>query len=99
MSTYLPDAEIVALYHARDEQAIRESENKYGTYCHTVAMNILENLSDAEECVNDTWLRAWNAMPPHRPADVPRQDHPQPLHQPTPPPQRRQAPRRAGGGV
>ena len=67
MSTYLPDAEIVALYHARDEQAIRESENKYGTYCHTVAMNILENLSDAEECVNDTWLRAWNAMPPHRP--------------------------------
>ena len=64
----LPDHEIVALYFSRDEQAIRESEDKYGAYCHAVSMNILENESDAEECVNDTWLRAWNAMPPHRPA-------------------------------
>ena len=64
----LPDQDIVALYFARDEQAIRESEDKYGAYCHSVSMNILHNESDAEECINDTWLRAWNAMPPHRPA-------------------------------
>lgn len=62
------DQDIVALYHARDEQAIKESEEKYGAYCHSVAMNILNDRPDAEECVNDTWLRAWNAMPPHRPS-------------------------------
>ena len=62
------DQDIVALYHARDEQAIKESENKYGVYCHAVAMNILNDRPDAEECVNDTWLRAWNSMPPHRPS-------------------------------
>lgn len=66
----MKDHEIVALYHARDEQAIKESEDKYGIYCHAVAMNILNDRSDAEECVNDTWLRAWNAMPPHRPSTL-----------------------------
>lgn len=64
----MKDQEIIALYHARDEQAIKESEEKYGGYCHSVAMNILNHRPDAEECVNDTWLRAWNAMPPHRPS-------------------------------
>ena len=64
----MKDQDIVALYHARDEQAIKESEDKYGAYCHSVAMNILNDRPDAEECVNDTWLRAWNSMPPHRPS-------------------------------
>lgn len=63
----MDDQQIVALYWERDEQAIAESERKYGRYCHTVAYNILNDRSDAEECVNDTWVGAWNAMPPHRP--------------------------------
>ena len=63
----LQDHEIVALYHARDEQAIAHSQRQYGHYCHTVAMNILNSPPDAEECVNDTWVSAWNSMPPNRP--------------------------------
>ena len=63
----LNDHEIVALYHARDEQAIEFSQKQYGRYCHTVSMHILHSQSDAEECVNDTWLRAWNTIPPQRP--------------------------------
>ena len=63
----LQDHEIVALYHARDEQAIAHSQRQYGPYCHTVAMNILNSPPDAEECVNDTWVSAWNSMPPNRP--------------------------------
>ena len=61
------DETIVGLYWDRDETAITESSSKYGAYCTSIAHNILNNLLDAEECVNDTWLRAWNAMPPHRP--------------------------------
>lgn len=63
----LTDAEIVALYLARDEAAVEHTAKTYGDYCMTVAMNILNNPPDAEECVNDTWLRAWNAIPPARP--------------------------------
>ena len=63
----LQDHEIVALYHARDEKAIHHSQKQYGPYCHTVAMNILNSSPDAEECVNDTWLAAWNSMPPQKP--------------------------------
>ena len=63
----LQDHEIVALYHARDEKAIEHSQARYGTYCQTVAMNILNCLADADECVNDTWLAAWNSMPPQKP--------------------------------
>ena len=58
---------IVELYWARDAEAIVQSGRKYGAYCFSVAKNILDNHEDAEECVNDTWLDAWNAMPPHRP--------------------------------
>ena len=61
------DQQIMDLYWARAEQAITESEHKYGAYCRSIAMNILSNRQDTEECVNDTWLRAWNAMPPQRP--------------------------------
>ena len=61
------DREIVDLYWQRSEQAIAETDNKYGKYCRIVAYNILENTQDSEECVNDTWLAAWNSMPVNRP--------------------------------
>ena len=63
----LEDAQIVDLYWQRDQEAIRQSALKYGAYCHSIAGNILSSREDAEECVNDTWLRAWNAMPEGRP--------------------------------
>lgn len=63
----MEDAKIVQLYWDRDEQAIPETADKYGRYCTSIARNILANKEDAEECVNDTYLNAWNAMPPHRP--------------------------------
>ncbi len=66
----MDDAKIVELYHARDESAISESDRKYGRYCRTVAYGILRNGEDTEECVSDTYLRAWNAMPPHRPENL-----------------------------
>ncbi|MBQ7338681.1 MAG: RNA polymerase sigma factor [Clostridia bacterium] len=61
------DNAIVEMYHARDEQAIAESARKYGKYCHSIAYAILHNDEDAEECVNDTYIKAWESMPPHRP--------------------------------
>ncbi|MBQ7378312.1 MAG: sigma-70 family RNA polymerase sigma factor [Clostridia bacterium] len=64
----MQDHEILELYFARDERAITESSEKYGSYCLGVAQNILHNLQDAEECVNDTWLQAWRSIPPARPA-------------------------------
>ena len=64
----LDDSKIIDLFYARSEQAIMELSTKYGAVCSKVAKNILNNSHDAEECVNDTWLHAWNAMPPHRPS-------------------------------
>jgi RNA polymerase sigma-70 factor (ECF subfamily) len=64
----MDDATIVQLYWDRDEQAIPVTAVKYGNYCTAIAKNILGNNEDAEECVNDTYLNAWNAMPPHRPS-------------------------------
>lgn len=61
------DREIVDLYWQRSEQAIAETDKKYGSYCRIIAYNILENTEDSEECVNDTWLAAWNSMPVNRP--------------------------------
>jgi RNA polymerase sigma-70 factor (ECF subfamily) len=66
----MEDKQIVELYWERDERAIAESDAKYGRYCVQIAMNILENAQDAEECVNDTYLRAWNAIPPSRPVKL-----------------------------
>ncbi len=63
----LRDTEILNLYWERDEQAIAESEKSYGRYCHSIAYNILRDREDSDECVNDTWLRAWNVIPPKRP--------------------------------
>lgn len=64
----MEDACIVELYLARSERAIEETAAKYGKYCYTIAFQILGNAEDAEESVNDTYLRAWNSIPPHRPA-------------------------------
>ncbi len=61
------DAAIVTLYWERSERAIEETAAKYGRYCHSIAYNILYNEEDAKECVNDTYMSAWNSMPPHRP--------------------------------
>ena len=63
----MEDEKIVMLYWERNESAIRETEEKYGKYCFCIADNILHCKEDSEECVNDTWVRAWNAMPPERP--------------------------------
>ena len=63
----MDDKQIIELYFARSEAAIGESEKKYGVYCRTIAGNILTNRADAEECVSDTWLRAWDSIPPTRP--------------------------------
>lgn len=63
----MDDQAIVALYWARDEQAIGETAAKFGAYCRKIADNILNSAHDAEECENDTWLAAWNSMPDNRP--------------------------------
>ena len=64
------DEEIVALYWSRNEEAIRQTADTLGHYCYTVAYNFLGNTEDAEECVNDTYLALWNAIPPARPASL-----------------------------
>ena len=66
----MEDEKIVELYWQRSEQAIAETASKYGPYCHYISYNILHSHEDAEECVNDTWHRAWNTMPPQRPASL-----------------------------
>ncbi len=62
------DEQIVSLYWDRDESAIRETEAKYDHYLHKIAYNILNDQEDSRESVNDTYLAAWNSMPPHRPS-------------------------------
>ena len=62
------DAEIVELYFARDEEAIRKTADKYGGYCKSISMSLLHSEPDADECVNDTWLKTWNSIPPKRPS-------------------------------
>ena len=63
----MEDQEIIQLYINRSQQAIVETKHKYGSYCKTIARNILLNYSDVEECENDTYLAAWKAIPPHIP--------------------------------
>ncbi len=63
----MEDKEIVDLYWARSEMAISETSKKYGRYCHYIAFQILSDDLDAEEIVNDTYLKTWNAIPPKRP--------------------------------
>ena len=66
----MEDEKIVKLYWDRKEDAIRESEIKYGKYCYSVAYNILHSPEDSDECVNDTWRGAWEAMPPEKPTKL-----------------------------
>ena len=63
----MEDTEIVDLYWQRDHRAISETNSKYGRYCQSIAYRILSSREDAEECVSDTWFRAWNLMPDKRP--------------------------------
>ena len=63
----MDDLRIIELYFERDEQAIKETDSKYGKLCHSIAYNILNNREDSEECVNDTYVGVWNAIPPTRP--------------------------------
>jgi RNA polymerase sigma-70 factor (ECF subfamily) len=64
----MDDKQILDLYWERSEAAISETSKKYGKYCRYIASNILHNDEDSEECVNDTYLRAWNSIPPNRPS-------------------------------
>lgn len=64
----MEDKDIVQLYFERNERAIAETSAKYGNYCTSIAVNILCNHEDAEECVNDTYLKTWNSIPPHKPS-------------------------------
>ncbi len=66
----MDDGSIVELYHRREEQAIIESNNKYGKLCRSIALRLLGVRENAEECVNDTWHAAWNRMPPERPQSL-----------------------------
>ena len=66
----LEDEKIIELYWARHESAIDETDKKYRTFCMYISRNILNNISDAEECINDTWLAAWNTIPPERPVHL-----------------------------
>lgn len=66
----MEDNKIVELYWQKNENAIKESNSKYGAYCFAIADNILHSKEDSEECVNDTWLKTWNAIPPQRPLNL-----------------------------
>lgn len=63
----MEDSRILDLYFARNEQAIAETDRKYGAYCFSLAKAILDNAADAEEAVNDTYFKTWNVIPPNRP--------------------------------
>ena len=64
----MDDRKIIDLYFARSEDAVTETKAKYGRYCYSIAYGILGCPEDAEECENDTYIRAWNAIPPQMPA-------------------------------
>lgn len=64
----MEDIKIIALFWDRSEEAITEIAAKYGSFCHSIAYNILASNEDAQECVNDTYMDAWKRIPPHRPA-------------------------------
>ncbi len=64
----LTDEALVELYFARSEEAVRATRERYGPYCRAIALGILGSEEDAEECLADVWLRAWNSLPPQRPA-------------------------------
>lgn len=67
----MDDRQIIALYQERSETALSETAKKYGRYCRSIAYNILNNEEDSEECVNDTWWRVWETIPPQCPDCLP----------------------------
>lgn len=67
----MEDQDIIELYWARSEEAIQETAVKYGVYCGAIIRRLLGDGRDSEECLNDTWLGAWNTMPPQRPLHLP----------------------------
>ena len=66
----MEDDAIIGLYWVRNEEAIRRTAEKYGAYCLTISQNILGSAEDAEECVSDAYLGAWNAIPPEKPSPL-----------------------------
>ena len=66
----MDDEKIIEMFFARNELALNETEQKYGRYCYAVSYRILNSNEDSEECVNDTWLAAWNAIPPKKPESL-----------------------------
>lgn len=66
----MDDNLIIELYFSRDERAISETDAKYGVFCRTISRRIVRDESDAEECVNDTYLHTWNSIPPQRPGSL-----------------------------
>lgn len=63
----MTDYEIIGLYNERNQEAVAATQDKYGAYCMKIAFNILSDRRDSEECVNDTYLQAWNTIPPQFP--------------------------------
>ncbi|NLI72513.1 MAG: hypothetical protein GX361_07250 [Bacteroidales bacterium] len=63
----MKDEDIICLFFQRNEDAIFQTQKKYGSYCFVVANTILRNQENSEECLNDTWLETWNAIPPQKP--------------------------------
>ena len=71
MEKRMEDEKIIQLIWDREEQGLRELSDKYNNYCHSISYRIVHDEEDAMECVNDTWFRTWNAIPPKRPAVLP----------------------------
>ncbi|MCL1866034.1 MAG: sigma-70 family RNA polymerase sigma factor [Oscillospiraceae bacterium] len=63
----MTDSQLIDLYQTRSEDAIGETQKRYGAYCRAIAMNVLHNAEDADECVNDVYLSVWNLIPPQSP--------------------------------
>lgn len=63
----MDDTDIIGLYFERSPSAIKESQAKYESYCRTISMNILHSREDTEECLSDTWMKAWKTIPPENP--------------------------------
>lgn len=66
----MDDKQIIELYRKRDEDAIRRTEQKYANYLFTIAQNVLGSAEDSSECLNDTYFKAWNSIPPHNPPNL-----------------------------
>ena len=66
----MEDGQIIDLYWSREEAAIEKTQEKYARYCHYISFHILRNEEDARECVNDAFMRVWNAIPPKRPENL-----------------------------